>query len=125
MFFIYKITNDIDELVYIGSTNNLKARWGLHRSYAKHSNFKLYRHIRQIGLEHFKIEAVIEFLQEPDKSTILQLEQAYIDYYRYRSLNTKRAYIHQVKKTLKDKPSLVYQPPLLTRADMDEILNLY
>ncbi len=70
MYYIYKITNDIDELVYIGSTNNIKARWGLHRSYSKHSNFKLYRHIREIGLEHFKIEAVITFEIEPDRMTI-------------------------------------------------------
>jgi len=57
---IYKIVNDINDDVYIGSTtcNNIIQRWGQHLTDAyksKNENKPLYKMIREIGYEHFKI----------------------------------------------------------------------
>ena len=58
---IYKIVNDIEELIYIGSTTQkLCLRMGGHRTRAKNnqSNTKLYEHMRNLGIECFKIELI-------------------------------------------------------------------
>jgi hypothetical protein len=55
---IYKIVNTIDDMVYIGSTvTRLCDRMGQHRRNSKkqNKNSKLYTHIKNIGIEHFKI----------------------------------------------------------------------
>jgi hypothetical protein len=59
--YIYKIVNDCDELIYVGSTT-LKPdlRWTLHKSSSKTKNNKLYKHIRLVGVDHFKIECLKE-----------------------------------------------------------------
>ncbi len=53
---VYKIVNDIDELVYIGSTQQILCRiMTEHRKLAKKgSDRKLYNHMREVGAEHFK-----------------------------------------------------------------------
>ena len=55
---IYKILNDIDNEVYIGSTVvPLSDRMGKHRACVKHdSTYKLHQHMKTIGVEHFYIE---------------------------------------------------------------------
>ena len=61
---IYKIVNTIDDMIYIGSTvTNLSDRMGNHRSKAKmaHKNSKLYTHIKNLGVEHFKIILIKSF----------------------------------------------------------------
>ena len=61
---IYKIVNTIDDMIYIGSTvTNLSDRMGNHRSKAKmaHKNSKLYTHIKNLGVEHFKILLIKSF----------------------------------------------------------------
>ena len=64
MPYIYKITNDINEKVYIGKTSSsIEARWRQHRDDA-HTQTKnhrpLYSAIRKYGIEHFSIEQVEE-----------------------------------------------------------------
>ena len=62
--FIYKITNDINQKVYIGKTlTSLEQRWQEHRRDAyKERNEKrpLYDAIRKYGEQHFSIELVEE-----------------------------------------------------------------
>ena len=54
---VYKIVNDIDNYVYIGSTTlALNIRMIYHRKRAKKgSNANLYKHMCEIGIYHFKI----------------------------------------------------------------------
>ena len=53
----YKIVNDIDDMVYVGSTTRpLCERWKEHKSrYNKGFKWKLYELFRKHGFEHFQI----------------------------------------------------------------------
>ena len=64
---VYKIVNDIDSKVYIGSTTTeLWHRMGQHRNDAKRGEHSpLYRHMRELGAEHFKIEKICSV--DPEK----------------------------------------------------------
>lgn len=79
---IYKITNDIDDEVYIGSTiQSLNDRWINHKSeminIEKYPNSKLYTKIRELGVEHFKIELIEEYSCE-NLEELKQKEQQWI-----------------------------------------------
>lgn len=54
---IYKITNDVNNDIYIGSTTQrLCQRMATHRNNSKkYPNRKIYKFINSIGIEHFKI----------------------------------------------------------------------
>jgi ribosomal protein S27AE len=56
---IYKIINDVDNEIYVGSTcEKLSMRMARHRKSRKElkkCNSKLYQHMNLIGIEHFKI----------------------------------------------------------------------
>lgn len=60
---IYKITNTVDDAVYVGSTSRqrLCQRWQDHMCSFRdeqHKNMKLYKHMHAIGTEHFSIELI-------------------------------------------------------------------
>ncbi len=60
---IYKITNTIDDLLYIGRTDNLHKRWLKHKNDAKHGcDRPLYRAMRIHGIENFHLETIEECL---------------------------------------------------------------
>ena len=84
MGYIYKITNDINDKVYVGQTqNSLNDRFSKHKYKAKECYFKqnykqpLYNAINKYGFEHFKIE-LIEECNNNDLST---REKYWINYY--------------------------------------------
>ena len=54
---IYKIVNDIDDYVYVGSTTDtLCRRLTRHRTDMKRNlTFNIYEHMKKHGIEHFKI----------------------------------------------------------------------
>ena len=53
---IYKIINDIDDCVYIGSTTErLSSRMAKHRFAMKTYNGRIYQHMRKYGSEYFHI----------------------------------------------------------------------
>ena len=60
--FIYKITNDINQKVYIGkTTKSLEKRWQEHKQAAyrgRDKNRPLYNAIRKYGEQYFSIELV-------------------------------------------------------------------
>ena len=61
MAFIYKITNDINNKVYIGETAiGIEHRWHKHIQDLYKRNFKLYLAMRKYGIEHFQIEQIEE-----------------------------------------------------------------
>ena len=62
---IYKITNTVNDEIYVGSTHHhLIKRWGQHISYAyddDNIHKPLYKMIRDYGYERFKIELIKDF----------------------------------------------------------------
>lgn len=79
--FIYKITNDINQKVYIGkTTNSIEKRWQEHKQDAYKSRDKnrpLYNAIRKYGEQHFSIELV----EECDIAILSQREIYWIEEY--------------------------------------------
>ena len=62
MAFIYKITNDINDKVYIGmTTRSVEVRW---KEHIRHSSQLIDAAIQQLGKEHFKIEVIEECSEE-------------------------------------------------------------
>lgn len=82
---IYKITNLINNKVYIGlTTHSLEYRWSRHKTEGrnKNNNKHLYRSIRKYGEENFSIEKIDE---SSDLSILGELERHYIDLYKSRN----------------------------------------
>ena len=89
---IYKVLNDVDDDVYIGATcQSLSMRMVGHRkarTSTKHKNYKLYRKMNEIGVEHFYIEL---FKETPcdNKEQLRAIEGDYIR--KYGTLNSNIA----------------------------------
>lgn len=87
---IYKITNTINNKVYIGQSKDIMRRWRVHKNRAFVPNREydkyLYRAFRKYGLEAFKFEIIeecsIDELDEKEKNYILQYHSC-IDTYGY------------------------------------------
>jgi len=81
---IYKIINDVNDKIYIGSSTYqyLCNRMNIHRMSCKDTsgrrNSKLYIHMREIGIEHFKIE-LIEKYECKTKEELKEREQYWIE----------------------------------------------
>lgn len=61
MGYIYKITNNINSLLYIGATTNaLNVRWRKHKTCSKDVSYTsiIYKAMRIYGVENFKIELI-------------------------------------------------------------------
>lgn len=74
---VYKITNNITEKFYIGSSVNIKARWRSHKATAKdnkHNHLEMYKDFNDYGVDNFTFEIIEEC--EPEKR--LQRENFYI-----------------------------------------------
>lgn len=77
--FIYKISNKINEKVYIGlTTNTIKERWRQHCQTAKSNSRPLYCAMRKYGIENFYIEEIDAAETLPELG---QLERKYIKQY--------------------------------------------
>jgi replicative DNA helicase len=79
---IYKITNLVNNKIYIGSTNLINNRFAKHKSHLRtntHSNRHLQAAWNKYGSENFKFE-VIEKLTDTDQLDIR--EQHYLDLYK-------------------------------------------
>lgn len=77
---IYKITNKINNKVYIGQSIDIKQRWRAHIYAAnQHQDTHLYRAINHYGLENFVFE-IIEVL-EPNRNLLDDREKYWINYY--------------------------------------------
>ncbi len=78
---IYKITNDYNDDVYVGSScNNLKKRFHFHKSASKiegKNKSKLYNLINEIGFERFRID-LVENYPCNDKYELTQREAYWI-----------------------------------------------
>lgn len=82
MIGIYKITNLINDKVYIGQSSDIKRRWKDHckDAFWKHSpcyEYPLYRAIRKYGLDNFSFDII----EECDASELNTKEKFYIAQY--------------------------------------------
>jgi group I intron endonuclease len=87
---IYKISNNVDDNFYVGSTKNkLCKRKAIHHYFTKtRGKSKLYEHMRRIGFENCKIEVLEQYACE-DKQALLNRERYWIEHLKP-TLNTNR-----------------------------------
>lgn len=78
MAYVYQITNDINNKIYIGATKrSLKRRFIEHCKdafYSRNNNRPLYVAMRKYGVDHFKIE-LIEETDFPKEREVFWIEQ--------------------------------------------------
>ena len=78
MGYIYKISNSINDKLYIGKTcTTLSNRWSHHISDYTKYDWHLYRAMRKYGIENFSIELV----EECEDNKLNEQEQYWINYY--------------------------------------------
>lgn len=82
MIGIYKITNKINNKVYIGQSIHLEIRWSQHKTAAFNQNvhtynYPLYRAIRKYGIKNFDFQII----EECSPEILTEEEQYFIDYY--------------------------------------------
>lgn len=80
MAYIYKITNDINNKIYIGKTNfSIEKRFQehIHDSKQYYENRPLYKAMNKYGIEHFHIEQI----EECDNNNAAEREIYWINYY--------------------------------------------
>lgn len=84
-FFIYLITNLVNDKKYVGKSNNTKQRWNDHRKIALGGKakyptefFAIHAALNKYGLDNFKFEIIEEFENEDDS---YQAETKWISYY--------------------------------------------
>lgn len=89
MGYIYKITNLINQYIYIGKTvHTIEVRWKEHintssNSLNKSSSYILYKAMRKYGIDNFKIEE----LEECDNNLLSEREQYWISIFDSYYLN--------------------------------------
>lgn len=90
MIGIYKITNKINNKVYIGQSVDIKQRWNAHKRQSmipnKEYNKYLYRAFRKYGIENFDFEV----LEECAREELDEKERYYI--LQYNSCNELKGY---------------------------------
>ena len=80
MFQIYKISNNLNNKVYIGSSIDVERRWRQHKEASinekdHHYNYPLMIAFRQFGIDNFTFE-IIDTL--PDYQTMIKAEHNWI-----------------------------------------------
>lgn len=91
--YIYKITNLINEKVYIGqTTTTIDHRWGQHKTYRSKRNH-LYSALDKYGIENFKIEEISHYTRKTKEKLIQILNKKEIYYIaKYNSTNPDFGY---------------------------------
>jgi group I intron endonuclease len=89
MYYIYKITNIINNKIYIGQTNNPALRWSQHKSNAKYNRNTqvITRAISKHGQNNFIFEVIASCL---DQENVDRSEERII--YQYDSRNPDKGY---------------------------------
>lgn len=62
IYSIYKLTNNVNQKIYIGFTKNFKARINKHKFSTKTNSNILYRAIRKYGWDNFKFQIIYQSL---------------------------------------------------------------
>ena len=84
MFTVYKITNKINNMCYIGSSIRVEKRWRDHKNASKnpnnpHYNYPLYQAFREFGIDNFLFEIISDNFNSVWEME--EYEQQMIDYY--------------------------------------------
>ena len=100
---IYKITNKITGDCYIGSSNNVKLRWAVHRcpsTWKKCPNNSMYIDMRKYGVDKFEFQ----ILEEVEEGKLKVAEQKFIELLKpaYNQMNANGLDIERYKKTKKE-----------------------
>ena len=74
--YFYKIVNTIDDMIYIGSTNDTDNRWRQHRQMDGDTN--IYNHMRKYGLDKFSL-IIIESKIVNNRDEQMQYEREVTD----------------------------------------------
>lgn len=79
---IYKITNKINNKIYIGCSINIEHRWSQHKWESQNSklptyNYSLHQAFRKYGIENFSFEII----EECEESLLNEKEIYWIDFY--------------------------------------------
>ena len=100
---IYKLVNDVDSKVYIGSTClPLSKRKSSHKDNARrYPNRHVYAHLNSVGWENVRI-VLIESVNAETKDQLLMREQHYIDLLSP-SLNKLAAFVAECPHNIKNK----------------------
>ena len=69
---VYKITNKVDNMIYIGQSWNIEKRWKIHKSHSH--NERLKRSIKKYGIENFTFEMLFTINPESDTKKNIQIE---------------------------------------------------
>lgn len=114
---IYKVTNIINNKVYIGLSRNIEERWKRHRSRPFNSNYSeynslFYRAIRKYGLNNF----IFEVLEECPENILSEKEKYWINYYKSNDYN----YGYNMTEGGENPPNF----SKLTKEDVDKIQEL-
>ena len=100
---IYKITNTVNNYVYIGSTKGRKGRNTLNNRFTQHKNDKrvhlpLYKMIQEIGINNFQISLIKEIICTKRIANIQEQIELW-NVPKDLRLNILRAYTHNIEKT--------------------------
>jgi group I intron endonuclease len=81
IYYIYKITNLVNNKIYIGQTNNPKRRWIQHKSFAKYNpNHQLIsRAINKYGFQSFNFDIIACAKNIENIKTFYKSELSYLN----------------------------------------------
>lgn len=84
MFVVYKITNNINNMAYIGSSIRVAKRWQQHKNNSQNPNnsnydYPLYKAFREFGIDNFNFEIIADDFE--NIYDMEEYEQQMIDYY--------------------------------------------
>ena len=65
-FYVYRITNEVNGLLYIGKAKNPERRWTVHKWYAASFDSYLYRAMRKYGIENFTFKVLSSHTTEKE-----------------------------------------------------------
>lgn len=99
---IYKITNLINNKIYIGQSKNIYRRWYSHRCDYKNKDLPLYNSIRKYGIDNFSFEII----EECQINQLSEKEDYWINHYNSyvpNGYNIKKAETHYSNITIPEK----------------------
>ena len=127
---VYKLINEINKIVYIGSTTQLlRQRMGEHRYHAGFNKSVLYQSMRDLGATNFRIELISEFpctnlteLQNEEFRVMQELAAEGISLYNMRVARTGFVFSDEsrAKMSVSRKNSVLAQAAL-ARADRNRV----
>ena len=121
---VYKIVNDINEEIYVGSTvAELKTRFGVHKCSArteKCKDIRLYKLMNEIGFNHFHIEP-LEEIQFEHKKELREKEGEYIR--QYGTLNSLIAGRTKDQYRKDEKQNIAIRDKMYTEKNREAVLQ--